>query len=323
MDEESVSVAVTGAAGYIGSRVVALLQQHHPEWDITALDDFSHGDIRTIGEVSVQSVDIRDRDRLEEALDDVDIVAHLAALSGVDVCTRQADLAYEVNVTGTNNVAWLCRKHGIGLTFASSMAVVGDPSSFPISPEVTRAPLNWYGRTKLLGERAIETFSEDTFPAHSLLKSNLYGEHTVDGERVSKDVVINLFLDSVRADEPLTVYKPGTQARNYVHVDDVARAYVRSVERLRAQLQDGATGLEVYTVGSDEEPSVRELATLISDLAQEEIGRDVDVQVVENPRDETLVNKFTVDTSAARNQLGWTPQRTIESVVRSSLRDIQ
>jgi len=55
------------------------------------------------------------------------------------------------------------------------MAVVGDPDEFPITVEDDRDPLNWYGRTKLLSERAIETFAEDAFPAHMYLKSNLYG----------------------------------------------------------------------------------------------------------------------------------------------------
>jgi len=61
------------------------------------------------------------------------------------------------------------------------------------------------------------------------------------------------------AGEPLTVYEPGTQARNYVHVKDVARAYVRSSERLLDQLDAGATGAEAFELASDESPSVREL----------------------------------------------------------------
>jgi len=70
-----------------------------------------------------------------------------------------------VNVTGTNNVAWFCKKTGAALAFPFSMAVLGDPQSFPITADRSpadhpRDPLNWYGRTKLLGERAIETFAD-------------------------------------------------------------------------------------------------------------------------------------------------------------------
>jgi len=88
-----------------------------------------------------------------------------------------------VNVTGTNNVAWFCKKTGAALAFPFSMAVLGDPQSFPITADQARDPLNWYGRTKWIGERSIEAFADGAFPAHLFLKSNLYGEHVVDGRR--------------------------------------------------------------------------------------------------------------------------------------------
>ena len=315
------TVAVTGAAGYIGSRVVELFQERHPEWSVRALDNFYLGDVRQIGDVTVEHVDIRYRDRLEDALDGADVVCHLAAVSGVDDCETRQDLAYEVNVTGTSNVAWWCRKTGAGLAFPFSMAVLGDPDRFPITASLPRDPMNWYGRTKLLGERLIEDMADGAFPAHLFLKSNLYGEHRVDGQRVSKGTVINFFIDRVFADEPLTVYEPGTQARNYVHVDDVARAYVPSVERLLADRADGVTGVERFEVASDEDPSVETVAELVQSVAAEEADRETEITPVENPRgNETLVEDFAVDTSRTRDQLGWQPTRTIEESVRRLVR---
>jgi UDP-glucose 4-epimerase len=79
-------------------------------------------------------------------------------------------------------------------------------------------------------------FADDAFPAHLFLKSNLYGEHVVDETEVGKLTVINFFVNRALAGETLTVYEPGTQMRNFVRVKDVARAYVRSAERLLEQL---------------------------------------------------------------------------------------
>jgi len=314
-------IAITGAAGYIGSRVVKLLTDKHPDWNYVALDNFYLGDVRSTNGVDVEHVDIRNRRRLEAALDGSDVVLHLAAISGVDDCEQNQDLAYDVNVTGTDNVAWFCRKTGAGLVFPFSMAVLGDPQSFPISVDDPRDPFNWYGRTKLLGERAIEAFAEDAFPAHLYLKSNLYGEHEIDGQRVSKGTVINFFVNRALNGEPLTVYEPGTQSRNYVHVDDVARTYVHSTERLLEQLEAGETGVEKYEVASDEDPSVQAVAELVQQITAEERGVDIDIELVENPRGdgETLVEDFTVDTTKTQSVLGWEAKHTVEESIRGLL----
>jgi nucleoside-diphosphate-sugar epimerase len=313
-------IAVTGAAGYIGSRVLVELQDQHPDWEITALDNFYLGDVRSVGDVDIQHVDIRNRDRLEAALDGADIVMHLAAISGVDDCEDNQDLAYEVNVQGTNNAAWYCRKTGAGLVFPFSMAVIGDPREFPITVDHPRDPMNWYGRTKLLNERAIEEFADGAFPAHQFMISNLYGSHEIDGRQVSKGTVINFFVSRALAGETLTVYEPGTQSRNFIHVKDVAQAYVRSAERMVEQLAAGETGVEKYEIASDEDPGVHTVAKLVRDIAAETAGIDADIELVENPRgdDETLFDQFPVETRRAREELGWDTSHDVESAVRAA-----
>ncbi|MEF8857054.1 MAG: NAD-dependent epimerase/dehydratase family protein, partial [Haloplanus sp.] len=188
-------VVVTGAAGYIGSRLLADIQSEHPDWDLVGLDNFYLGKVDAVGDLAIADVDVRNRGALESALDGADAVVHLAAISGVDDCEDDPDLAYETNVLGTENVAWWCRKTGAAMLFPFSMAVLGDPHEFPITVDHPRDPLNWYGRTKYLNERAIETFADGAFPAVQFMISNLYGAHTVDGQAVSKGTVINFFVD--------------------------------------------------------------------------------------------------------------------------------
>lgn len=322
MTENTPHIAVTGAAGYIGSCVVNQLQETHPEWRITALDNFYRGQIRSVGDIDIEHVDIRHREELASALDGADVVLHLAAISGVDDCDSDPDLAHDVNVQGTNNVGWWCRTTGAALAFPFSMAVLGDPSTFPITTDLPREPLNWYGRSKVLGERAIETFAEEAFPAHQFMISNVYGEHEIDGTTVSKGTVINFFVNRALSREPITVYKPGTQARNYVHVTDIARMYVLSAERLFHQLSDGITGVEQYEIGTNEDLSVMAVAERVQEIAREEQEIDVDIELVENPRSaETLVDTFTVDTTDARDRLGWQPERTVVDAVRGQFRE--
>lgn len=314
------TIAITGAAGYIGSRVLVEMQEAHPKWELIAIDNQYLGQVDAVGDIEIDHVDIRNRDRLEEALAGADVVCHLAAISGVDDCEENADLAYEVNVAGTNHVAWFCRKTGAALVFPFSMAVLGDPETFPITTDQPRDPLNWYAQTKALGEQSIEILAGGAFPAHLFLKSNLYGEHVVDGTVVSKPTVINFFVDRALAREPLTVYKPGSQARNFVHVIDTARVYVKSTERLLDQLDRGETGTETYEIASTEEMSVMTVAEIVREAASEELGTEVDVELVDNPRaGETMVTEFSVDISKAQEVLGWEPVESVEECVRQSL----
>jgi nucleoside-diphosphate-sugar epimerase len=316
------TIAITGAAGYIGSRVVADITNTHPDWEVRGFDNFYVGALREVAGIDITHLDVRDRSRLEDALSGADVVMHLAAVSGVDDCASNPDLAYEVNVQGTANVAWWCRKDGAGLVFPFSVGVIGDPREYPITVSHPRDPLNWYTRTKLLNERAIETLAEGAFPAHLFMKGNLYGHHDVDGREISKSTVINFFLDRALAGDPLTVYEPGTQSRNYVHVKDVAEAYVRSAERLVESLDNGETGARAYEIASDEDPSVMTVAELVREIVADEHGEGVDVTLVENPRTaETLVDDFEIDTSRVRDELGWEATRSIEGTIRELVED--
>ncbi|WP_336360145.1 NAD-dependent epimerase/dehydratase family protein [Haladaptatus sp. ZSTT2] len=319
MTDNQPHVAVTGAAGYIGSRVVSDLQNAHPEWEVTALDNFYQGQVSQIGDVHVEHVDIRNRARLAEALSGADIVMHLAAISGVKDCDENPDLAFEVNVQGTNNVAWFCKKTGAALVFPFSMAVLGDPQEFPVTVSHPRDPMNLYGETKLLNERLIETMAEDAFPAHLFLKSNLYGEHEIDGTTVSKPTVINIFVEKALAGEALTVHKPGTQARNFVHVKDVAKAYVLSAEKLLEELESEGTGVSKFELAGKEDPSVADVASLVKQHATAILGEEPPRRLLENPRTETLVDRFDVDTSRTTAELDWQPHYSVEDAIRDGL----
>jgi nucleoside-diphosphate-sugar epimerase len=316
------TVGITGAAGYIGGRVVYELQSAHPDWEIVAADNFYRGTTRQVGDVEIRHLDIRNRNELESTFGGVDILLHLAAVSGVDDCDNNPQQTYETNVVGTDHVAKLCYEEEIGLVFPASMAILGDPEPFPITLGQARDPLNWYARTKVLGERAIEEFAPDNFPAHVLVKSNLYGEYTLNGETVSKGTVINFFVGRAVNEETLTVYQPGTQARNFIHVIDVARAYVRSAERLQEQLDAGETGVDHYMIASDEDPGVGTVAEMVQRIAEETVGLSPDIELVENPRSgETMVDQFSVDTSKTHVELGWGPRHTVEDTIRRQIVD--
>jgi nucleoside-diphosphate-sugar epimerase len=305
------TIGITGAAGYIGSCVARLVQE--AGYDVRLVDDFSSGDVREVSGSTVVEVDVRDRDALVETFDDVDAVLHLAAVSDVPSCTAEPDRAFSVNVEGTLNVAWLCRQRGLPLVFAGSVAVMGDPVRLPIDADHPRDPLNLYGRTKKMSEDDIRDLAEDAFPAIAFVMGNVVGSHVVDDRQVVNDSVITNFVDRALAGEPLEVYDPGTQSRDYVHVVDIADAYLSALDAL-ADAEDGVT---VYTLGSGEGASVVEVADIVVEAVGELRGHRPSVERVSNPRaGETLVEDFRLDTAPVRAALGFEPTHTVTDAVR-------
>ena len=312
---ETFDVCVTGAGGYIGSRVVVeLLEAGH---DVTAVDSFRSAQVDEIRGVSVEKTDVRDRDEVRDAVGDADAVMHLAAVSGVQDCDENPEEAFDINVGGTENVAWVCRERETPLVFPCSMAIIGDPVEFPITSNHPRNPLNQYGLTKKMSEDDVHALADGAFPAHVYMKSNLYGGHDVGDTRVSKGTVINIFVEKALNEEPLTVHEPGTQARDFIHVKDVARAYLLSLNEL-VGADDGA---RTIPLASGECMSVLKLAETVQEVVEGERGYKVDIEMVENPRGgEAATDDFTVDTDEAEEAVGFRTEESVKETVREILR---
>ncbi|MBU7040130.1 MAG: NAD(P)-dependent oxidoreductase [Theionarchaea archaeon] len=304
------SIGITGAAGYIGSRVCHELMG---EYDIVPVDNFFKGTVHEIAGKEVIEADIRDKTTLEKKLD-VDCIVHLAAIPGVEPCNDLKELSYDVNVNGTRVVADICKERSIPLVFATSFGTVGNPQYFPINEEHPRNPMHWYGQTKYHGERIVTEASRDTFPCYLLMKSNVYGVHIVNGTPVFKPTVVNRFVEAVRENEPFRLYKPGSQARNFLHVKDAATSYRLAV----SHIMKAGPGAETFCIATAEAVSIEKLARKVQAIA-EDYDFHPEIEMRDNPRMETLVEDFSVDISKAQKILGFSPTYTIEKAVREML----
>jgi UDP-glucose 4-epimerase len=129
--------------------------------------------------------------------------------------------------------------------------------------------------------------------------------------------VINIFVERALKGKDLTVHEPGTQSRDFIHVKDVARAYEHSID----QLLEGSDGAQTIPIASGEEYSILELAELVQRIAEEERGDAPNVELVENPREnEAVSGDFTVDTSDAREKIGFEANHSVEEFVREMMR---
>lgn len=305
-------IAVTGAAGYIGSKVCNELKN---TYEIVPLDNFYRGHITDIEGIKVINVDIRNFKALEKLLQ-VNVVIHLAAISGVEECFADPTLSYYVNVVGTENVGLICRKNAIPLIFPSSVAVLGNPAYFPIDENHPRIPLNWYGKTKQAACEALKLISEGMFPVYEFLMSNVFGEYTVSDTLVSKPNVISIFIDAAKKNKKLPVYKPGTQARNFLHIEDVAQSYLLAVKHI---LEEEPVYKELC-IGAKDSMTVNQVAKSVLKAAKKS-GYNTEISHVKNPRKETIMNHFEMDISKTKDEIEFMPRLTVEYEIEKAFRN--
>ncbi len=304
-----VKIGITGALGYIGSRLAKDSLEEGNE--VVGVDNLSLSKINKIEGAKTENIDIKNLRETEEALKGCDIIYHLAAFPGLDNCKRDPELGYDTNIIGTQNISWICYKCGIPLIFVSSMAIFGDPKEFPITENHPIDPQNLYAKMKLMGMRAVETFSKDSFPSYIFILCNVYGDHEVDGKTVTKErIVINKFSAQAKRGEKLTVFSPGDQARSFINVKDVSAALLKSKDKI---IHDEKK-TKIFNLAS-QCFSVLEVANLIKELKP-----DTEIEIVKNPReDETTVKNFEVSTEKIKNYLGFTPKVKIEDAIKEMI----
>ncbi|MGI0067142.1 MAG: NAD-dependent epimerase/dehydratase family protein, partial [Thermoplasmata archaeon] len=246
------------------------------------------------------------------------VIVHLGAVSGVVACARDPEATRRTNVEATAHLAEWCERHRVPLAFASSLAVVGAPSQMPITEETPTAPTHEYARQKADGEKIVERLARTGVPAIAVRMSNVYGSYSTEGRLVAKGNVLNEFARQ-SSDRVLRVNAPGTQRRDFIHVEDVVQGWLR----LATRLADGPVPQPRLLFASGRSLSVKEVADLVARTwSRIRPGEStLSVQVVENPRGaiELLDERFEVEPSTSWKTLGVAPQHRLEKDIESLL----
>lgn len=194
-------ILITGASGFVGTKLRAMLSR-----------DFSV--IGTYYSKPVQGLfllDITNKDAVREIIikEEPDIVVHAAAAIGIDFCEQNRDVAENINHEGTRNVVDACREMGAKMFYISTSFVFDGKKENYKETDATN-PLNWYGETKLMGERAILQL-----PRSVILRADfLYGYNDKD--------LPNGFFEIILSGEQIDIY--GDEVRHPLFVDDVGNA---------------------------------------------------------------------------------------------------
>lgn len=302
MDLKNSNCLVIGGAGFIGSFVVKELLKEDVA-QVIIYDNFARGKMENIEEalsdkrciIFPLGGDIRETDVLNEAMKDADYVFCLAAMWLLH-CKDFPRTAFEVNIAGTFNVLEACVKNNIKkLIWSSSASVYGDAAELPMTENHPFNNKNFYGATKIAGE-AMATAYNDRYGLQviGLRYMNVYGPG--QDQTAAYTGVVPIMLNKIDANEAPVINGDGSQAYDFIYVEDTARC---NVDALKSDVPFG-----FYNVATEVQTSIKELCDTILQL------KNSDLKVTYKPYSEddarALVQNRIGSAAKAKNDIGFT-----------------
>ncbi|MBL0931650.1 MAG: UDP-glucose 4-epimerase GalE [Alphaproteobacteria bacterium] len=318
----SSAVLVVGGAGYIGSHACKALSR--AGYLPVAYDDLSLGHAHAVKWGPLEVGDIADRARLDEALARHRPVAamHFAAFAAVGESVADPEKYYRNNVAGTLTLLAALRAAAVDrFVFSSTCAVYGTPGTMPIAETTPKAPVNPYGRSKLMVEQALEDygraygFSWTALRYFNAAGADPDGEIGEEHEPETHLIPRALFaakgtlahLDVFGDDYPT---QDGTCIRDYIHVTDLADAHVAAIKRLEAGGTPGA-----FNLGTGQGYSVRQVIDAV------ECATKMKVPIRMAPRRAGDPPELVANPALARTELGFAPKLSdIDTIVATAWR---
>jgi len=291
---------VTGGAGFVGSHLVKLLVNEGHK--ITVIDNLHKGKMENlssvINEIRFEKMDIRDFHSIEKILKNIDGVFHQAALTVVQDSFERKKEYYDVNVLGTENIFKLAKENKFKIVYASSSSVYGHKQQTPINEDGDRKPINPYGETKLEDEYLFEKYSKLDTSIIGLRYFNIFGE----GQTMEYAGVITKFLDRIKDKKPPIIFGDGSQIRDFVSVNDVAKA------NLMAMTSDISNSL--VNIGTGYALSILELANMMIEVS------GLNLKPIFSDALDGDIQKSHADISLAMKSFNWKPEIKLKDWLR-------
>ncbi|MGA8942238.1 MAG: SDR family oxidoreductase [Thermoactinomyces sp.] len=236
-------ILVTGGAGFIGSHIVDLLVARGDQ--VVTIDNLSSGKKEQVHPAAkLVEMDLTDPELVHVfERERPEAVIHQAAQIHVNTSVEDPILDANINIIGSINLLEACRKTGVKkIVYASSAAVYGNPEYLPIDEKHPVAPLSGYGISKHTVEHYLEVYSQLYGLKYTALRyANVYG---LRQDPRGEGGVISILVDKYLQREPFTIFGDGEQTRDYIYVEDVARANLAALTAGDGQILNIGTGVQ-------------------------------------------------------------------------------
>jgi CDP-glucose 4,6-dehydratase len=313
------SALVTGGHGFAASWLVKALLERGDRVRVLDRPDPRVTDVGTprpsalelhgvLDEVELFEADLRDAEGISQVVEGVDAVFHLAAQTIVGNAQASPRETFETNVLGTWNVLEACREQGVGrVVFASSDKAYGESDELPYLEDFPLRAAHTYDASKAAADILARSYWHSyEVPVAVTRFANLYGGGDLNFSRLIPEAV-SAVLDGRRP----VIRSDGTPQRDFLYVEDAARAYLAITEAL----DDGAARGEAFNAGGGEPHAVADVLRLIAEIA----GADLEPDIRGSGNPEGEIDRQYVDSGKLREMTGWKPEVDLPEGLRRTI----
>src|SRR5579864_750334 len=311
------NILVTGGAGYIGSHTARLIEKsgHKP----IIYDNFSTGHRWAAQSGVLVEADLQDQAAIQRVLKqhEIEAVIHFAADAYVGESVLHPRKYFRNNVVNTLNLLDSMLDASVRfIVYSSTCATYGIPETVPIAEDQPQLPVNPYGESKLFVERVLKSYARAYGLRWVALRYfNAAGAADGLGECHDPEThLIPLTIQAALTGIPVEIFgadyptKDGTAVRDYIHVDDLARAHLSALEYL---VREGES--RAFNLGTGQGYSVREVLQMVEQVSHTVVPNRISERRSGDPA------ALVADNRAARELLGWVPQRSsLQEIIASA-----
>lgn len=303
-------VMITGGAGYIGSVVIEELIKKNYKPVVFDMFNWGRESIAKFEDkIDIFEGDCRNSKDIIYALENIDGIIHLAGIVGEFACKSNHKAHFSINVESTRTLINCCTDPELDLVrdfiFASSCSVYGNVKGIyqEVTEETPTAPLSQYAHAKLRSEQIILDAGKKISHFHPtiLRLTTIFGW----SPRPRLDLVTNLFAYKAWSEGKMSIFGDGLQYRSLIHVRDVARAIVQTLEAPRFMRDN-----KIFHVGEeDNNKTIKEIAEIV----RQEIPK---AEIEINPGKPSDRRDYRINCSRLKNIIGWKAEYTVEEGIK-------